>query len=494
MVTTAVSAQDVGRRLAELKLISRDDWARLQPQFGHLDGDELLRQLENRGTLTGYQIDKFRKGDTNGYLLGRFRIMYRISAGTFARVYRGIDTKTNEMVAVKVLRGRHTESPESVKQFHREAKLMQGLQHSNIVRVLEVAAEASTKQHYIAMEFIDGGNLRELLRIRGKVSPAETVRLGAEMLDGLAAAHEKGVTHRDIKPTNILFTTAGQIKWVDFGLAGLTEAPATTAMKLDEQQQHTVDYVGLERATGATRGDLRSDLFFLGTVLYHMLTGEPAMPETRDRGERKSASRFRAIKPLAENREVPGELAAVVDKLLAFMPDDRYQTALAALADLRRAGASLAREESLGAAPRNAALEGFPPGPPRLLVAHAKVRLHDEIKDKLERCGYAVVCNADLGRAMMLHELKPFHGVVIDLASFGEAGVKAYAKAKQKAATQKRNLAGVLLATQPEHAMWASRLDADRTTVLQGEPVTMTQLRRALAGQLPGLDAAAERA
>jgi hypothetical protein len=484
---TLGSSQEIGQTLLELELVTRDEWAREWPVVADMDADEVLRHLTTKGLITDLQVDKLRKGDTAGFFLGPFKLLYKISAGTFARVYRGIDIDSGDVVAIKVLRGRHTIDPGSVKQFHREAKLTESLDHPNLVRTLEVGTDQYTNQHYIAMQFVEGGNLRELLRSRKKIPPPELIRMALEMVEGLSYALSRGVTHRDIKPTNILFTTSGQIRWVDFGLAGLTEAKAMVPLKLEEQQQRTVDYAGLEKATGAPKGDPRSDIFFLGTVLYLMVTGEPAMPETKDRNARMMKARFDGIIPLKHNHEVPRLLADIVDKMLAFRPEHRYQNYEQLAKDLKNAQAALTR---LASNPEAAAVEralaGFPPGAPRLMVVHGKARLHADLKEKLEKKGLQTVCTTELGRAMMLHEMKPFHCLIFDLATTGKAGVTAYLKQKKLASEEKRHLAGIFLATTPDLAGLTGNLDVDRTKTLVAQPVTLTQLKDALEELMPG--------
>jgi tRNA A-37 threonylcarbamoyl transferase component Bud32 len=482
------NAQEIGEAVLELGLIKPDEWSHVWPAIAEKPPEAVFDTLQSRGLLTGLQIDKLRKGDSAGFTLGRFKLLYKISAGTFARVYRGVDMTNDAVVAIKVLRARHAMSPENVKQFQREAKLTEQLDHPNIVKTLDVGTEPETGQHYIAMEFVEGGNLRELLRIRKTFPPQEVVRLGIQMLEGLGYAFSRGVTHRDIKPTNVLFTTTGQIKWVDFGLAGITEAKGLTFGKLDDvQQQRTVDYAGLEKLTNAPKGDFRSDIFFLGNVFYMMLTGEGALPETRDRRERMQKSRFDAIVSLARNPTVPRPLAAIIDKMLAVKPDQRYQSYDDILRDLRAAEGRIATGEGVGLPDESGpSTDGFPPGPPRIMFIHEKEKLHGDVKAKLEKHGYATVCNSDLGRAFMLHDLKPFHAIVMDLASVGKAGVKAYVKAKNAAEIDDRKLAGVFLANSSREAELAADLVDDLSVTLEGRPVTLTQVKEALGKLLPG--------
>jgi CheY-like chemotaxis protein len=133
-------------------------------------------------------------------------------------------------------------------------------------------------------------------------------------------------------------------------------------------------------------------------------------------------------------------------------------------------------------------LPGFPPGKPRVMFVHRQTRIHDDIKDKLERRGYSTICNADLGRALMLHDIRPFHCLVIDLPTTGKEGVKAYVKAKRKAQEKKLQMAGIFLAADAEQQKWTHDLNVDLTETLYGQPVTLTEVRRALARLLPGID------
>src|SRR5262249_15356297 len=144
---------------------------------------------------------------------------YRIASGSFGRVYRADDPRTGRIVAVKVLRNRWSGEVKAIDQFYREARLGVTLRHANIVETLAVNQDPGSKQHFIVMEFVEGGNLREFLQIRKKVTAAEALRLVEDVTKGLAFAFSRGVTHRDMKLTNILIAATGEAKLVDFGLA-----------------------------------------------------------------------------------------------------------------------------------------------------------------------------------------------------------------------------------------------------------------------------------
>src|SRR5713101_5486400 len=202
----------------------------------------LLRALERKGYLTPYQSQKLLKGEMDGYLIGGYRILYKIASGSFGRVYRADDPQSGRVVAIKVLRQRWSEDEHAIDLFEREGKLGLTLQHPSIVEVLAVNQEAATEKYYIVMEFVEGGNLRDFLGIRKKLTPAEALKLIEDAVSGIAHAYARGVTHRDMKLTNVLISTQGTAKLVDFGLAGIF---AGMKREDDGQVDRTVDYAGL---------------------------------------------------------------------------------------------------------------------------------------------------------------------------------------------------------------------------------------------------------
>src|SRR5262249_4105268 len=146
--------------------------------------------------------------------------------------------------------------------------------------ILAVNRDPRTGQHYLVMEFVEGGNLREILASRKKLEPAEALRILEEATAGLAYAYSRGLTHRDMKLTNVLISSQGAAKLVDFGLASAGEH---SALKGDDiRVDRTVDYAGLEKATGVPAGDVRSDIYFLGCVLYELVTGRTPLASTKD--------------------------------------------------------------------------------------------------------------------------------------------------------------------------------------------------------------------
>src|SRR5262245_24486032 len=153
--------------------------------------EDLLRVMERKGYLTPLQIDKLQKGDATGFLLGGFRLLYKIASGSFGRVFRGDDPRTGQVVAIKVLRRRWSDDPANVDLFEREGRMGMTLRHPNIVEILSIGKDHQTRQHYIVMEFVEGGNLRDLLAIRKKFEPREALRLMEDMASALAYAYAR---------------------------------------------------------------------------------------------------------------------------------------------------------------------------------------------------------------------------------------------------------------------------------------------------------------
>src|SRR6516164_7656416 len=299
------------------------------------DPEPLLRFLERKGYITPWQSVKLLKGDTDSYFLGGYRILYKIASGSFGRVFRADDMRTGRIVAIKVLRRRWSEDPQRIEFFEREGRMGMSLRHPNIVEMLAVNRDPASAQYYMVMEFVEGGNLREILAIRKKLEPAEALRLIEDAANGLAYAYSRGITHRDVKLTNILISSQGTAKLVDFGLAKIY---SSLGIKESERVERTIDYAGLEKATGVKSGDVRSDIYFLGCVLYEMLTGRPPLLATRDRFARMQRQRFDNAAPMSkEEVNAPPSVFTLVETMMSLDPQRRYQTPSQLLEAIRMA-------------------------------------------------------------------------------------------------------------------------------------------------------------
>lgn len=202
--------------------------------------------------------------------LGRYQIIREIARSNDI-VYEGYDPGMNRRVALKELvlpsAGTPTQREERLRRFYREAKAAGSLAHPNIVTIYEVGEDAG--RHFIAMEYLEGRNLRELLDAEGSLSPEQAVPIMKQVLDALGYAHRHGVVHRDIKPENIQILADGRVKLTDFGIARLTFEQSIT---IDGQVFGTPSYMSPEQVVGRDL-DARTDIFSCGVVLYEMLTG-----------------------------------------------------------------------------------------------------------------------------------------------------------------------------------------------------------------------------
>jgi eukaryotic-like serine/threonine-protein kinase len=262
----------------------------------------------------------------------RYRIVRRIGAGGMANVYLAEDQELGRRVAIKILNDRHANDEQFIERFRREAKNAASLSHPNIVSIYDRGTAEGT--YYIAMEHLDGRNLKELLIARGPAPPRIAIGYVRDILAALAFAHRHGIVHRDIKPHNILVDRDNRVKVTDFGIARAGASQMTEAGSI----VGTAQYLSPEQARG-TAVDHRSDLYSVGVVLFELLTGE--VPFTGDSPVEIAMKHLSAQPPLPSDRRpgVPHELDLIVARALAKDPAERYQSAeemdadLAAVAD-----------------------------------------------------------------------------------------------------------------------------------------------------------------
>jgi serine/threonine-protein kinase len=260
---------------------------------------------------------------------GRDSIQRKLGAGGVAGVYLAEDQELGRRVAIKILNGRHANDDQFIERFRREAKNAAALNHPNIVSIYDRGNAEDT--YYIAMEFLDGRTLKELVVSRGAAPINVAIEYARQILSALRFAHRHGIVHRDIKPHNVLVDAEGRVKVTDFGIA----RAGTSQMTETGSIVGTAQYLSPEQARGG-EVDPRSDLYSLGVVLYELLTGKtPFDGETPVEIAMKHLSN--APKPPSKLRpDVTPELDKVVLRALAKNPDDRYQSADEMEADLER--------------------------------------------------------------------------------------------------------------------------------------------------------------
>jgi eukaryotic-like serine/threonine-protein kinase len=201
-------------------------------------------------------------------LAGRYELIEKIAEGGMARVYRGRDLLLKRTIAVKVLKDQMTGDAAFIRRFEREAQSAAALSHPHIVNIYDVGEQDGI--YFMVMEFVDGKNLKEYIREKGRLPVHEAVRITRQIAEALEQAHEAGVVHRDIKPQNILFSREGKIKVTDFGIAIAGDGMTVT---VGDEIIGSVQYIAPEQARGELAGK-QSDLYSLGIVLYEMVTGK----------------------------------------------------------------------------------------------------------------------------------------------------------------------------------------------------------------------------
>ena len=288
----------------------------------------LARHLVQDNVLTEYQVKRFLSGKSHGLIVGKYVILDRIGSGSMGRVYKAHHQLMGRVVALKIIAPEIVTNDRVVARFHREMRLVGRLDHPNVVRAFD--ADQSNNILYIVMEYVAGKSLGQRLKEGGILPPVEAVGYAAQAAMGLAHAHEMGIVHRDVKPSNLLVNEAKQVKVLDLGLGVLMEVDEHAVFATaDGVAVGTVDYMSPEQACGR-EVDGRSDLFSLGCALYHLISGRQAFPGTSPI-ERLGNRISHRPTPITNHRpELPASLVQVIDKLLATKPIDRYQTGLEA--------------------------------------------------------------------------------------------------------------------------------------------------------------------
>jgi serine/threonine-protein kinase len=264
-----------------------------------------------------------------GKLLGnRYEILEQLGGGGMAIVYKGRDTFLNRLVTIKVLRPEFTCDEDFVKRFRREAQAVASLSHPNIVSIYDVGRE--NEVHYLVMEYVEGDNLKNLIRSQGALPPERVAQIARQVSEALQHAHDNNIVHRDIKPQNILITVAGRAKLTDFGIA--REATTATLTQTDTIVG-SVHYLSPEQARGETAGP-RSDLYSLGIVMYEMATS--VLPFQGDTPIGVALKHIQEVPapPSSLNASVPSGLEKVIARAMAKNTMDRYESARVLSADL----------------------------------------------------------------------------------------------------------------------------------------------------------------
>ena len=266
---------------------------------------------------------------------GRYRIIRKLGTGGMANVYLAEDQELGRRVAIKILNDRHAGDEQFVERFRREAKNAAGLSHPSIVSIYDRGEAEGT--YYIAMEYLDGRSLKELIVARGPAPIPLAIDYARQILAALRFAHRNGVVHRDIKPHNIMVGDEGRLKVTDFGIARAGTSQMTEVGSIIG----TAQYLSPEQAKGAPV-DQTSDLYSLGIVLYELLTG--TVPFNGDTPVEIAMKHLSTVPPEPSRLrpEVPEDLDSIVVRALGKTPEERYGSAEEMDADLARVARGVA--------------------------------------------------------------------------------------------------------------------------------------------------------
>jgi serine/threonine protein kinase len=304
------------------------------------DAHALCKELLRRDWLTPYQVNQLLQGKGECLMYGPNRVLNRLGEGAMGTVYKAWNVRLGKLVAIKTIAKEHVAKEQAMKRFLREIATASQLDHPNIVLVRD--ADEAQGNPYLAMDFIDGIDLAKRVKQDGPLPIPVAVEYARQAALGLQHAFERGVVHRDIKPSNLLVSKSASpeqtpvVKILDFGLARFaSEQDNENRLTQFNKILGTVDYIAPEQIDNARGADIRSDIYSLGCTLYFLLTAKPPFPGA-DLVAKLTA---RISGPLPRIREVrpeaPAGLEEVMLKLMARLPDDRYQTpneAAAALA------------------------------------------------------------------------------------------------------------------------------------------------------------------
>lgn len=255
-----------------------------------------------------------------GEILGnRYKLLQEAGSGGMAWVYLGEDLIDSRKVAVKVLYPQYAEDMAYIQRFVREAKLALGLDDPHIVRVLNYGSDRDV--HYLVMEYIEGKDLKEMLNIRGRLPYQEALSIVSQVVQALRRANERGIVHRDIKPQNLMITTDGVVKVLDFGIARIRALPSLTQSGFVGSPY----YIAPEQAMGENV-DIRSDIYSLGVVAYEMLTN--SLPFDATSPWSIISQHIASAPPTAplEEAGLPTAVIQLVLKALSKRPEDRFQS------------------------------------------------------------------------------------------------------------------------------------------------------------------------
>lgn len=305
----------------------REELAERYPQLD--SNKKVAHELVTRGMLTRWQAEQLLLGKHRGFFLGPYRILELLGSGGMGRVYLAEHQMMRRRCAIKVLPPKESKRESSiVDRFYREAQAVAALDHPNIVQAYDVNKTRldETEVHYLVMEYVDGQDLQKMVTSRAALDYGQAADFIRQTAEGLAHAHQRGLVHRDVKPANLIVDRQNVVKILDLGLAWCfdEDAETTAAGQPSEGVAGTADYLAPEQATDSQNVDWRADVYSLGQTFYFLLTGRPPFPGGTV-PERLFAHQTKLPEPITNTRsDAPPGLLAIIEKMTAKQPSDRY--------------------------------------------------------------------------------------------------------------------------------------------------------------------------
>jgi serine/threonine protein kinase len=333
-ITSVASLLDALRQYRLLEREQLDEAAQMQARCP--EPRALARELIQRGWLTPYQINQLLQGRGSDLMLGSYVLLERLGEGGMGQVFKARNWKLGRVVALKVIRKDCVANDEAQKRFHREIHAVSQLSHPNVIMAYD--ADHAGDVHFFAMEYVEGTDLGKWVKDHGPLPVRDACHYVRDAALGLQHAFEKGLVHRDIKPSNLMATTEAlklgdqargtRVKLMDLGLVSLRGFNDGAAQTLTQEGSvvGTPDYIAPEQARNAHKADIRADLYSLGCTFYFLLSGQPPFG-SGTMTEKLLKHHWDTARPIEQLRaDVPPAVAAIIRKLMAKKPEERYQT------------------------------------------------------------------------------------------------------------------------------------------------------------------------
>lgn len=324
------NGQELFSMLEKSQLLDEEYIAKLRPQMEkhkQTDPKKLAATLLKNQLITEYQAKQLVNGKYKGFYLARYKLMELLGMGGMGRVYLAEQISMERLVAIKLInidKGKK-QHEQALARFKREAKAVAALHHPNIIQAFDFSDENGLP--YIVMEYVEGIDTARIVHKFGPIHWQQAAEYGRQAAEGLQHAHKAGLVHRDIKPGNLLVDSSGHVKILDLGLVSAFDQKKDDSLTVDQDQLGTVDYIAPEQAIDSKNVDARADIYSLGATLYSIMTGRILYPD-KTTAQKLLLHQTTDPEPMTNLvKGIPAELAAVIMRMLAKKPEQRFQSA-----------------------------------------------------------------------------------------------------------------------------------------------------------------------